>query len=131
MKYEVAVAIPHAFQPKERERGTMNPDALTHLQNGLNIDPGLTPVEVSILSLLQTDALLTDPVIDIVLLQERIIRCDNFTLGEFCRGFMGLLARRLLEPHGEFRFVLSDYGRTYLSGGVVQNISRGLPEEVL
>ena len=69
-----------------------------------------TAVERRILEILQIYPGLADPIIDISLLQEKCLD-KGISIQEFSYAFVRMLTRRLIEPHGEFRFVLSSEGR--------------------
>ena len=86
-----------------------------HLQNliGFNNTLMLSPAEIAILALLQTHAYLAEPVIDIVSLQNECM-CKDISSADFYQGFLRLLARRLIEPHGEMRYTLSADGHRHL-----------------
>ncbi len=91
-------------------------DTFTNSTGGLNIPPRLSNIEITILAFLQTHTYLADPIIDIVLLQE-MCTDRGLPVAEFCQGFLGLLARRLIEPQGDLRYALSEEGRKHLQHG--------------
>jgi len=88
------------MEQEERERTS----------GAMNFDPKLTPVESTILSLLQNHTLSVDRIIDVPRLQKECLDCGLSTQ-EFSYGFIRLLTRRLLEPRGDFTFSLSATGR--------------------
>jgi len=69
-----------------------------------------TTTERRILEILQVYPSLADPIIDISLLQEKCLD-KGISIQEFSYAFVQMLTRRLIEPHGEFRFVLSSEGQ--------------------
>jgi len=75
----------------------------------MNIDPQLTPVESTILALLQNHSLPVDRIIDVPRLQKECLE-RGLSTQEFSYGFVRLLTRRLLEPRGDFTFSLSADG---------------------
>ena len=75
----------------------------------LDVHLQLTPVEMTILAMLQDHTYLADQVVDIPRLQEEC-QGTGMTATEFSHGFIRLLCNRLLEPQGEFSFTLSSEG---------------------
>jgi hypothetical protein len=71
-----------------------------------SITTQITSIESAILDLLQRHPGLADPVIDITQLQEQCLGL-GISLEDFSHGFVQLLTHRLIEPHGEFRYVLA------------------------
>ena len=73
----------------------------------LKISPQLNPVESAILRLLRTyHRRKEDRIIDVPRLQEECRR-NGLTASEFSQGFIQLLVRRLLEPCGDFTYILA------------------------
>jgi len=70
----------------------------------------LTAIEITILAMLQHHTHRAGQIIDIPRLQDE---CEDngLSVSEFSHGFVRLLTRHLLEPHGDFTFSLSDEGR--------------------
>jgi hypothetical protein len=79
--------------------------------NTLNANQQLSQVENTILTLLNTRAHQANTIIDVPKLQEDCL-ARGLTSQEFSHGFVRLLSRRLLEPRGEFTFILSTRART-------------------
>ena len=75
-----------------------------------------TAVEHNILEILHDHPGLANPIIDISLLQEKCLD-KGISIQEFSYAFVQLLTRRLIEPHGEFRYVLSPEGQKLRNSG--------------
>ncbi len=79
--------------------------------NELDLNPQLSAVEIFVLSFLQNNPEVAEPHIDMISLQMECSQ-QGYPPRVHSYGFVCLLTRGLLVPHGEFRYALSAKGRS-------------------
>lgn len=84
----------------------MTPENHARRLRDLKLTPQLNPVENTIMSLLRANYQEKDRVIDVPSLQDECLS-KGLSPQEFSQGFVRLLIRRLLEPCGDFTYVLA------------------------